>query len=66
MRLRSIAAAFGLLWLRTRPMGAPQRGAHGVYSNVFFWRAPCKGGAFQWVQGPPGNRSSRKHSEQDA
>ncbi|MBR0799429.1 acyltransferase, partial [Bradyrhizobium jicamae] len=24
------------------------------------WRAPCKGGAFQWVQAPPGNRSSRK------
>ena len=28
------------------------------------WRAPCKGGAFQWVQAPPGNRSSRKQSEQ--
>ena len=27
-------------------------------------RAPCKGGAFQWVQTPPGNRSSRKQSEQ--
>src|ERR1700688_431356 len=26
--------------------------------------APCKGGAFQWVQIPPGNRSSRKQSEQ--
>ena len=26
--------------------------------------APCKGGAFQWVQAPPGNRSSRKQSEQ--
>jgi hypothetical protein len=24
----------------------------------------CKGGAFQWVQTPPGNRSSRKQSEQ--
>jgi hypothetical protein len=23
-----------------------------------------KGGAFQWVQAPPGNRSSRKQSEQ--
>ena len=22
--------------------------------KVFFWRAPCKGGAFQWVQAPPG------------
>ena len=29
--------------------------------NDGFWRAPCKGGAFQWVQAPPGNRSSRKH-----
>jgi MFS family permease len=28
------------------------------------WRAPCKGGAFQWVQIPPGNRSSRKQPEQ--
>ena len=26
--------------------------------------APCKGGAFQWVQAPPGNRSSRKQPEQ--
>jgi hypothetical protein len=26
--------------------------------------APCKGGAFQWVQAPPGNRSCRKQSEQ--
>src|SRR5262245_16764380 len=22
--------------------------------RVCLWRAPCKGGAFQWVQGPPG------------
>jgi hypothetical protein len=28
------------------------------------WRAPWKGGAFQWVQVPPGNRSSRKQPEQ--
>jgi hypothetical protein len=26
--------------------------------------APCKGGAFLWVQIPSGNRSSRKQSEQ--
>ena len=32
--------------------------------NGRFWRAPCKGGAFQWVQVPPGNRSSRKQPEQ--
>jgi len=31
---------------------------------VGLWRAPCKGGAFQWVQDPPGNRSSRKQPEQ--
>ena len=29
-----------------------------------YGRAPCKGGAFQWVQIPSGNRSSRKQSEQ--
>ena len=32
--------------------------------NVRLGCAPCKGGAFQWVQAPPGNRSSRKQSEQ--
>jgi len=32
--------------------------------KVRCWRAPCKDGAFQWVQVPPGNRSSRKQSEQ--
>jgi len=29
-------------------------------ANARFWRAPCKGGAFLWVQIPPGKRSSRK------
>jgi hypothetical protein len=29
-----------------------------------FGDAPLKGGAFQWVQVPPGNRSSRKQPEQ--
>ena len=24
--------------------------------DVRYWRAPCKGGAFQWVQTPPGRR----------
>ena len=32
--------------------------------NVCLGCAPCKGGAFQWVQAPPGNRSSRKQPEQ--
>jgi hypothetical protein len=29
-----------------------------------FTRAPWKGGVFQWVKIPPGNRSSRKQPEQ--
>ena len=29
-----------------------------------FGCAPWKGGAFQWVKVPPGNRSSRKQPEQ--
>jgi len=33
-------------------------------SDVRIWRAPWKGGAFQWVQVPPGKRSSRKQPEQ--
>jgi len=33
-------------------------------ANVWCGCAPCKGGAFQWVEAPPGNRSSRKQSEQ--
>jgi hypothetical protein len=32
----------------------------GSIFNVCLWRVPCKGGALQWVQTPPGNRSSRK------
>jgi len=31
---------------------------------VRLWRAPWKGGAFQWVQIPPGKRSSRKQPGQ--
>ena len=33
-------------------------------ANVGRGCAPCKGGAFQRVQAPPGNRSSRKQPEQ--
>ena len=36
----------------------------GDLGNAGYWCAPCKGGAFQWVKIPPGNRSSRKQSEQ--
>ena len=32
--------------------------------NVRNGCAPWKGGVFQWVRGPPGNRSSRKQPEQ--
>ena len=32
--------------------------------DVRFGCAPWKGGAFQWVRDPPGNRSSRKQPEQ--
>ena len=37
------AAAYpGALWVKT-----------DVQRMTAFWRAPCKGGAFQWVQAPP-------------
>src|ERR1700679_2659538 len=32
--------------------------------NVRLTCAPCKGGTFQWVRAPPGNRSSRQQPEQ--
>ena len=37
---------------------------HRAIRNDRFTCAPCQGGAFQWVQAPPGNRSSRKQPEQ--
>ena len=40
------------------------RGAARASRDDRSWRAPWKGGAFQWVQVPPGNRSSRKQPEQ--
>jgi len=36
---------------------------HRVMTDLFRVCA-VKGGVFQWVQGPPGNRSSRKQPEQ--
>jgi hypothetical protein len=46
---------------RSRHLAAP----HRVYSSRDrIGCAPWKGGAFQWVQVPPGNRSSRKQPEQ--
>ena len=37
-------------------------GLYDMLGNVGYGCAPC--GAFQWVQAPPGNRSSRKQPEQ--
>ena len=37
---------------------------YSVWREVQDGCAPWKGGAFQWVQIPPGNRSSRKQPEQ--
>ena len=45
----------------------PERSVPGsarMCLDVWYWRAPWKGGAFQWVQVPPGKRSSRKQPEQ--
>jgi hypothetical protein len=42
----------------------PNPDVHGRERNVRFTCAPGEGGAFQWVQAPPGDRSSRKQPEQ--
>ena len=55
---RTFALAEAKLWLSRRGRNRNTRG-HQVCSGC----APCKGGAFQWVQTPPGNRSSWKQSE---
>jgi hypothetical protein len=55
-----------------RPGNMSQIGARSAYlalrdfdpANVSCGCAPWQGGAFQWVQVPPGNRSSRKQPEQ--
>jgi hypothetical protein len=36
----------------------------GAQPRVGIGCAPCQGGALQWVQLPPGNRSSPKQPEQ--
>ena len=41
------------------PTPASRRGFYR-YRYARFWRAPCEGGASQWVRGPPGDRSRRK------
>jgi hypothetical protein len=43
---------------------SPRAFDHGMAANVSSGCAPWQGGAFQWVQVPPGNRSSRKQPEQ--
>ncbi|HEY0726334.1 MAG TPA: hypothetical protein VGD41_20630, partial [Pyrinomonadaceae bacterium] len=49
------------------PWKRPLSGSMGRYAPRVrdgFGGAPWQGGAFQWVQVPPGKRSSRKQSEQ--
>jgi DNA-binding transcriptional LysR family regulator len=61
------AVAHSVETLRARVRGfldATSAWAKAPRGSDRFWRAPWKGGAFQWVQAPPGNRSSRKQSEQ--
>jgi hypothetical protein len=58
--LRRATAMLGEFCLKSMS----QLGQSRPCRNDRLWRAPCKGGAFQWVQVPPGNRSSRKQSEQ--
>ena len=41
-----------------------RRRLEGAQSASAMPRAPWKGGAFQWVRVPPGERSSRKQPEQ--
>src|SRR5216683_3919267 len=47
----------------SKPLFRTDDNTNEQHDSVRSWRAPCKGGAFQWVQAPPGNRSSRKQSE---
>ena len=37
-----------------------------LFATLDRLRAPCEGGAFQWVQVPPGDRSSREQPEQSS
>jgi hypothetical protein len=50
-----------------RPFGAikpiSQLALFSDFTRCPTWVCACKGSAFQWVQAPPGNRSSRKQSE---
>ena len=47
-----------------QPIHRPLSGGQIHGRDVSRGCAPCKGGAFQRVQAPPGNRSSRKQPEQ--
>jgi hypothetical protein len=46
------------------PLPCPIEAFNAAVCYVRNTCAPCQGGAFQWVQAPPGNRSSRKQPEQ--
>ena len=51
----------GMIMAALRSCEGTLRGVAVESTYNWYWRAPCKGGAFQRVQGPPGKRSSRKH-----
>src|SRR3979490_2888511 len=63
-KILKINSALGDLGLNRKTFLLSSRGACPRRSKVYhlsndrLWRAPCKGGAFQWVQAPPGKRSS--------
>ena len=69
------AVGYSTLWGWMREGKFPlaiELGPPGKRSTTIAWYrddvrvgcAPWKGGVFQWVQAPPGDRSSRKQSEQ--
>jgi|SRR6266404_3204177 len=66
--LQDLSGNLGELFLigppLTRRVRAFRQSCLMFLRNVGLWRAPWKGGAFQWVQVPPGKRSSRKQPEQ--
>ena len=56
--------AFASEYLRPLRLFGPLRGDSVLPASDWLQCAPCKGGAFQRVQGPPGKGSSRKQPEQ--
>ena len=60
---REFAAFLGLTPREHSSGGKPRLGRITKMGDRYL-RAPWKGGAFQWVRAPPGERSSRKQPEQ--